>query len=84
MITNSPLLYGCLELETSELPLCLEVLFIGGSFGFNATGCVRATGDSPVSEWNVYVDPEASDDRQRQAVGASRWDDDMYLGFAVW
>jgi purine nucleosidase/pyrimidine-specific ribonucleoside hydrolase len=38
-----------------------EVLFIGGSFGFNTTGTgVRATGDNPVSEWNVYVDPEAA------------------------
>jgi purine nucleosidase/pyrimidine-specific ribonucleoside hydrolase len=38
-----------------------EVLFIGGSFGFGSAGSVRATGDNPVSEWNVYVDPEAAD-----------------------
>lgn len=38
-----------------------ELLFIGGSFGFNNTGTVRATGGNPVSEWNVYVDPEAAD-----------------------
>jgi inosine-uridine nucleoside N-ribohydrolase len=37
-----------------------DVLFIGGSFGFHSTGTVRATGDNPVSEWNVYVDPEAA------------------------
>ncbi|RFU29522.1 hypothetical protein B7463_g6817, partial [Scytalidium lignicola] len=37
-----------------------EVLFIGGSFGFNSESTVRATGDNPVSEWNVYVDPEAA------------------------
>lgn len=37
-----------------------EVLFIGGSFGFNSASTVRATGDNPVSEWNVYVDPEAT------------------------
>ena len=37
-----------------------EVLFIGGSFGFNAASTVRATGDNPVSEWNVYVDPDAA------------------------
>ena len=38
-----------------------KVVFIGGSFGFNTAGAVRATGDNPVSEWNVYVDPEAAD-----------------------
>lgn len=37
-----------------------EVIFIGGSFGFNTAGAIRATGDNPVSEWNVYVDPEAA------------------------
>lgn len=37
-----------------------EVIFIGGSFGFNNAGATRATGDNPVSEWNVYVDPEAA------------------------
>ncbi|CZR59838.1 uncharacterized protein PAC_09732 [Phialocephala subalpina] len=37
-----------------------EVILIGGSFGFNTAGSVRATGDNPVSEWNVYVDPEAA------------------------
>jgi purine nucleosidase/pyrimidine-specific ribonucleoside hydrolase len=38
-----------------------EVYHIGGSFGFNNAGSVRATGGNPVSEWNVYVDPEAAD-----------------------
>jgi purine nucleosidase/pyrimidine-specific ribonucleoside hydrolase len=49
-------------MKDSSLPSkAKEVLFIGGSFGFNTTGTgVRATGDNPVSEWNVYVDPEAA------------------------
>jgi len=38
-----------------------RVLCIAGSFGFHATGSTRSTGDNPVSEWNVYVDPEAAD-----------------------
>jgi inosine-uridine nucleoside N-ribohydrolase len=48
-------------MKDSTLPIKVaEVLFIGGSFGFNSVGTVRATGDNPVSEWNVYVDPEAA------------------------
>ncbi|KAF3389873.1 Pyrimidine-specific ribonucleoside hydrolase RihA [Talaromyces pinophilus] len=38
-----------------------EMYHIGGLFGFNNAGSVRATGGNPVSEWNVYVDPEAAD-----------------------
>lgn len=37
-----------------------EVIIIGGAFGFHPAGATRATGDNPVSEWNVYVDPEAA------------------------
>lgn len=48
-------------MKDSSLPAKVaEVIFIGGSFGFNTAGSVRATGDNPVSEWNVYVDPEAA------------------------
>ncbi|OAA64358.1 nucleoside hydrolase [Niveomyces insectorum RCEF 264] len=38
-----------------------RVICIAGSFGFHTTGTARSTGDNPVSEWNVYVDPEAAD-----------------------
>lgn len=38
-----------------------RVICIAGSFGFHTTGTVRSTGDNPVSEWNVYVDPEAAE-----------------------
>ncbi len=37
-----------------------ELIITGGSYGFNATGAERATGDNPASEWNIYVDPEAA------------------------
>ncbi|GAA3669284.1 pyrimidine-specific ribonucleoside hydrolase RihA [Nonomuraea antimicrobica] len=37
-----------------------HVYLIGGAFGRNRYAYTRATGDNPVSEWNVYVDPEAA------------------------
>ena len=37
-----------------------ELIIIGGSYGLHAAGTERATGDNPVSEWNIYVDPEAA------------------------
>lgn len=37
-----------------------ELIIIGGAFGFNKFASTNATGDNPVSEWNIYVDPEAA------------------------
>jgi inosine-uridine nucleoside N-ribohydrolase len=37
-----------------------ELIIVGGSYGLNTAGSQRATGDNPVSEWNIYVDPEAA------------------------
>ncbi len=34
---------------------------ISGAFGLNQYAYINATGDTPQSEWNVYVDPEAAD-----------------------
>ena len=34
---------------------------ISGAFGLNKYSYLNATGDSPQSEWNVFVDPEAAD-----------------------
>ncbi len=34
---------------------------ISGAFGLNKYAFLNATGDTPLSEWNVYVDPEASE-----------------------
>ena len=37
-----------------------QLVMIGGAYGFHSAGTVRATGNNPVSEWNLYVDPEAA------------------------
>jgi inosine-uridine nucleoside N-ribohydrolase len=37
-----------------------HVFMIGGAYGLNEFAFRRATGDNPVSEWNIYVDPEAA------------------------
>lgn len=37
-----------------------QLIIIGGAFGFNRSAALNATGDNPVSEWNIYVDPEAA------------------------
>ncbi len=37
-----------------------ELVMIGGTYGFHGAGALRATGVNPVSEWNIYVDPEAA------------------------
>lgn len=34
---------------------------ISGAFGLNQYAYANATGDTPQSEWNVFVDPEAAD-----------------------
>lgn len=36
------------------------VIAISGAFGLNQYAFANATGDTPQSEWNVYVDPEAA------------------------
>lgn len=38
-----------------------EIVAISGAFGINEYAYLNATGDTPQSEWNVYVDPEAAD-----------------------
>lgn len=37
-----------------------DLVIVGGSFGITPYAWSQATGDNPVSEWNVYVDPEAA------------------------
>jgi inosine-uridine nucleoside N-ribohydrolase len=46
--------------EPSIVPLVEEVVSIAGSFGLNKYAFANATGDTPQSEWNVFVDPEAA------------------------
>lgn len=40
--------------------LISEIVAISGAFGLNKYAFLNATGDTPQSEWNVYVDPEAA------------------------
>lgn len=47
--------------EPTIIPLISEIIAISGAFGLNEYAFTNATGDSPQSEWNVYVDPEAAD-----------------------
>ncbi|MDR3475507.1 MAG: nucleoside hydrolase [Devosia sp.] len=46
--------------EPSIVPLVKEIVSIAGSFGLNKYAFANATGDTPQSEWNVFVDPEAA------------------------
>ena len=41
-------------------PMIKEIVAISGAFGLNKYAFLNATGDTPQSEWNVYVDPEAA------------------------
>lgn len=41
--------------------LVKEIWHLGGSYGVTPYAFANATGDNPVSEWNVYVDPEAAE-----------------------
>jgi purine nucleosidase/pyrimidine-specific ribonucleoside hydrolase len=41
--------------------MLIEIIAIAGAFGLNKYANTNATGDSPQSEWNVFVDPEAAD-----------------------
>ena len=48
-------------MEEPSLPQLVErLVIIGGAFGLQREAALYATGDNPVSEWNVYVDPEAA------------------------
>ena len=46
--------------EPAIVPLVKEIVSIAGSFGLNKYAFANATGDTPQSEWNVFVDPEAA------------------------
>jgi len=49
-----------ITLEPEIIPLIKQVVAISGSFGLNECAFLNCTGDTPQSEWNVYVDPEAA------------------------
>lgn len=46
--------------EPEIVPLVKQIVSIAGSFGLNKYAFANATGDTPQSEWNVFVDPEAA------------------------
>lgn len=62
VVTLGPLTNVALALQIEpRLPQLLRRLIIlGGAFGLQREAALNATGDNPVSEWNVYVDPEAA------------------------
>jgi inosine-uridine nucleoside N-ribohydrolase len=62
LIATGPLTNIALALmKDPELPNKLkQLIIIGGAFGFDRSAALNATGDNPVSEWNIYVDPEAA------------------------
>lgn len=49
-----------LEIDPSLPHKVTELIIIGGSFGETPYAWTQATGDNPVSEWNIFVDPEAA------------------------
>lgn len=49
-----------LKLAPEIKPMIAGVYAISGMFGLNEYAFANATGDTPQSEWNVYVDPEAA------------------------
>ena len=42
------------------IPLIKEIYHIGGAYGITEYAFRNATGDNPMSEWNIFVDPEAA------------------------
>ena len=48
-------------IDPSIIPLVKKLYHLGGSYGFSRYAFTNATGDNPMSEWNVFVDPEAAD-----------------------
>ena len=62
LVATAPLTNIALALmKDPELVQKVErLILLGGAFGFNEYAFKFATGDNPVSEWNIYVDPEAA------------------------
>lgn len=47
-------------LKPEIIPMVKEIYHLGGSYGVTDYAFSNATGDNPMSEWNIYVDPEAA------------------------
>lgn len=51
---------AALELDPTLPAKVNQLVLIGGSFGVTPYAWTQATGDNPVSEWNIFVDPESA------------------------
>ncbi|WP_441723588.1 nucleoside hydrolase [Glaciibacter sp. 2TAF33] len=51
---------AALELDPALPSKVNQLTIIGGSFGVTPYAWTQATGDNPVSEWNIFVDPESA------------------------
>lgn len=51
---------AALEIDPDLPSKVNKVVLIGGSFGVTPYAWTQATGDNPVSEWNIFVDPESA------------------------
>lgn len=62
VVTLGPLtnIARALQIEPRLPQLVRRLIILGGAFGLQREAALNATGDNPVSEWNVYVDPEAA------------------------
>lgn len=62
LICTAPLTNVALAMmmKPEIVPLIKEIYHIGGAYGITEYAFRNATGDNPMSEWNVYVDPEAA------------------------
>ncbi len=62
LLATGPLTNVALALQRDpEIARMVErAILIAGAYGFNEYAYRYATGDNPVSEWNVFVDPEAA------------------------
>lgn len=65
------------------VPMIPAVIAISGAFGLNEYSFLNATGDTPQSEWNVYVDPEASDIVYRSGIPLTALGLDIATHFTV-
>jgi inosine-uridine nucleoside N-ribohydrolase len=58
--------------------LISQIIFIGGNFGFHECCQIHGTGTTPLSDWNVVVDPEATRSIFRSGIQVTA------LGVDVW
>lgn len=63
LVCSAPLTNVALAflIDPGIIPLIRKLYHLGGSYGFSKYAFTNATGDNPMSEWNIFVDPEAAD-----------------------